>query len=263
MPTRLGVSTAAPLDFWTLTFLDVGQGDATLVQHAGGATVLFDGGPAEARVARLLREAGVRRLSAVVATHASADHHGGLLEVLQRFPVDLLVDGGDGSDDPDYRAVLAEADRRHVRRVPAGAGQTVRAGPVEIRVLSPRPRPPGPPPDDPNPRAVVAVVAVGGFELFLSSDAESDALSPLALPDVDAMKVAHHGSADPGLPALLRRLRPQVAAIEVGERNRYDHPAPTTLAALRSAVPRVYRTDRDGTVRLVVDAGRMSVVTER
>jgi competence protein ComEC len=63
------------------------------------------------------------------------------------------------------------------------------------------------------------------------------------------MKVSHHGSADPGLPELLDRLRPEVAAIEVGE-NSYGHPHPATLAALEAAVPRVYRTDRDGTVTL-------------
>jgi competence protein ComEC len=72
------------------------------------------------------------------------------------------------------------------------------------------------------------------------------------------MKVAHHGSDDPGLPALLERLQPQIAAIEVGRGNTYGHPTASTLAALR-VVPRVYRTDRDGTVRLRVHAGAMTV----
>jgi competence protein ComEC len=72
------------------------------------------------------------------------------------------------------------------------------------------------------------------------------------------MKVPHHGSADPGLPAVLERLKPDVAAIEVGRGNTYGHPTPSTLAALR-VVPHVYRTDRDGTVRLRVHAGAMTV----
>ncbi len=119
----------------------------------------------------------------------------------------------------------------------------------------------GPAPEDPNPRALVAVVRSGGVELFLSGDAESDALTALPLPDVDAMKVSHHGSADPGLPGLLDRLQPEVAAIEVGE-NSYGHPAPETLAALAHAVPHVYRTDRHGTVRVSVAAGALEVDTE-
>jgi len=76
------------------------------------------------------------------------------------------------------------------------------------------------------------------------------------------MKVSHHGSADPGLPEVLTRLSPEVAAIEVGE-NTYGHPTPSTLAALERSGARVYRTDRDGTVRLTVEAGEMQVDSER
>jgi competence protein ComEC len=77
------------------------------------------------------------------------------------------------------------------------------------------------------------------------------------------MKVSHHGSDDPGLPEVLERLRPQVAAIEVGEGNGYGHPTPETLKALRAAVPHVYRTDEDGTITLSADGERLEVATER
>jgi competence protein ComEC len=245
----------------TVSFLDVGQGDATLIQDATGAAVLFDGGPPEARVARLIRNLGVKRLSVVVATHQSRDHQGGLPEVLRRFPVDLFLDGGDGTRDRAFKALEAEAASREVKTVKAVAGQTLRAGALTIQVLWPTPRPPGPPPGDPNERAVAAVVSEDGFRLFLSADAESPSLLPLDLPNVNAMKVPHHGSADPGLPQLLQRLRPQVAAIEVGAHNLYGHPKPSTLGALHAQVPRVYRTDRDGTVQLTVRAGRMTIRT--
>ncbi len=81
----------------------------------------------------------------------------------------------------------------------------------------------------------------------------------LPLEPADVLKVAHHGSADPGLPALLARVRPRIAAIEVGSGNRYGHPAPSTLAALQAAVPTILRTDRDGTSRLRVTRGRIEV----
>ena len=147
--------------------------------------------------------------------------------------------------------------------MPALAPLVLQAGAIKVDVLSPPPRPPGLPPEDANPRAVVAVVSSGGFDLLLSADAESDALAPLDLPDVDAMKVPHHGSADPGLPEVLRRARPEVAAVEVGAHNPYGHPAPSTLAALHRARVRTYRTDRDGTVRLTVGADGMHVATSR
>ena len=264
----LGAATApawlphGPPDRLTVSFLDVGQGDATLLQHPDGTAILFDGGPPEGRVLRHLRHAGVRRLDVVVATHASRDHHGGLPEVVERLPVGTLVDGGDGTADPAFRALLRAAARRKARIVPARAGLTLHAGHLTVRILSPPPRPPGPPPEDPNPRAVIAVVSSGGFDLLLSADAESEALRPLPLPDVDAMKVPHHGSSDPGLPDLLARVRPEFAAIPVGE-NSYGHPAPSTLAALREHVPHVRRTDEDGTIRLRLEEGAMAIETER
>ncbi len=255
--------SAGPPERLTVSFLDVGQGDATLVQDPTGGAVLFDGGPPEGRVVRRLRAAGVERLGAVVATHMSRDHHGGLAEVLQEFPVDLLLEGGDGTRDPSFRAMLAEADRRGIRRVAGRVGQTLRVGALSVRVLGPPPRGPGPPPEDPNPRAVAAVVSSGAFDLFLSGDAESPSLLNLPLPDVEAMKVSHHGSADPGLSAVLARLRPQVAGIEVGEGNSYGHPTAGTLRALAGAGARVYRTDQQGTISLSVDGSALSVETER
>lgn len=251
-------------DRLTISFLDVGQGDATLIQHPDGTAVLFDGGPPEAGVARLLRRAGVRRLALVVATHASRDHHGGLVEVLRRFEVDTLLDGGDGSPDAGFAAVRREAAARGVRRIRATAPLTLglAGGGLRIDVLSPEPRPAGPAPEDPNPRAVVAIVSAGWFDLFLSADAESEALLPLDLPEVEAMKVPHHGSADPGLPEVLDELEPRLAAIEVGP-NTYGHPTPSTIAALERAGVTTHRTDRDGTVTLTVGRKEMQVQTER
>ncbi len=101
----------------------------------------------------------------------------------------------------------------------------------------------------------------GTFDLLLPADAESNVTASLALPRAEALKVAHHGSADTGLAAMLERVKPAVAAIEVGQENTYGHPAPSTLAALRD-VPEVVRTDRDGTVRLRVKGGEMRLERE-
>jgi competence protein ComEC len=261
---RYATDPPAPPGRLTVSFLDVGQGDATLIQDGSGAAALFDGGPPEARVYRLLRDAGVNHLDLMVATHRSRDHQGGLREVLDRIPTGTLLENGDGTRDPDFLALLADADRRGVHRVPARAGQVLRVGRLTIRILAPAPRPPGPPPENPNQRAVAAVVSEGAFDLFLAADAESPSLLPLAVPPVEALKVSHHGSADTGLPELLKRLQPQFAAIEVGAHNTYGHPAPVTLKQLAAAVPHVYRTDRDGTVTLSVDgSGRVDVSVAR
>src|SRR5205823_875268 len=94
-----------------------------------------------------------------------------------------------------------------------------------------------------------------------ADNAESDVTAALDLPPVEALKVAHHGSSDPGLPDLLARLRPRLAVVEVGPHNPYGHPTAQALAALRG-VPALYRTDRDGTVRLTVRHRRMVVARD-
>jgi competence protein ComEC len=97
--------------------------------------------------------------------------------------------------------------------------------------------------------------------MLLTADAESDVLSSLDLQPVDVLKVSHHGSADPGLASVLERLHPRLAAIEVGAHNTYGHPVPATLRTLRAAGAAVYRTDRDGTVRVEERGGQLRVTT--
>jgi competence protein ComEC len=245
-----------------VSFLDVGQGDATLLQ-AGGAAILVDTGPPGGPILRRLREAGLKRLDLLVLTHGQADHEGMAPAVLRAHPARVILNGAAGADTPVQRQLAQLAARAHARTVVAEAGETLRVGRMALRVLWPPHRAAGTAPaGDPNDRAVVAQVTTGGFDLLLPADAESNVTARLALPRVDALKVAHHGSADDGLPAELGRLRPRFAAIEVGADNTYGHPAPSTLAALR-AVGDVARTDRDGTIRLRVAGGRMRVERER
>jgi competence protein ComEC len=112
---------------------------------------------------------------------------------------------------------------------------------------------------DPNQRAIVAEADAGGVRTLLTADAESDVLAGLDLGPIDVLKVSHHGSADPGLPTLLERLRPRLAAIEVGRHNVYGHPAATTVRALLAAGAAVVRTDRDGSVRVEPAAGGLHI----
>ena len=232
-----------------VTFLDVGQGDATLLQTPGHA-VLVDTGPPDSPLLMRLRHAGVRRLDVLVVTHAQADHDGGAVDVLTAMPVKLVLDGRDGVRSSRTARLAAAVRARGTRRLAGRAGLTLQVGPVlALRVLSPGDGPTsGQTGDDPNDRAIVLEATAGRARVLLPADAESDVLARLDLGRVDVLKVSHHGSADPGLPALLERLDPLVAGIQVGARNTYGHPAPATLKAL-AAVPRVVRTDRDGSVR--------------
>jgi len=237
-----------------VSFLDIGQGDATLLQR-DGASMLVDTGRADGPILRRLAEAGVRRLDVLLITHAQADHEGAALKVIRAYSPRLVLDGGMGWP----TAVQRGLGRTRVRIIEAYAGQELALGGMRLALLWPPARGPGWTPEgDPNSRAVVAHLRAGPFDLLLPADAETEVTAALDLPEVEALKVAHHGSADPGLPAELARLRPRFAAIEVGRRNPYGHPTASTLAALR-AVDQVVRTDRDGTVRLRVRGSRMRV----
>src|SRR3954447_17786977 len=244
-----------------VTFLDIGQGDATLIQERR-TSVLVDTGPPDGGIVARLRHAGVRRLDLLVVTHAQADHDGGAAAVLRAMPVGMLLDGRDGVRDPLGLRMAAEARRRRVAVSAPEAGETLRAGRVELRVLSPASEAPEDHAGaDPNQRAIVSEARVGRFRMLLTADAESDVLSTLDLEPVDVLKVSHHGSADPGLATVLDRLRPRVAAIEVGAHNTYGHPVAATLRTLRAAGAAVYRTDRDGSVRLEERGARLVVAT--
>jgi competence protein ComEC len=238
-----------------VSFLDVGQGDAVLLQR-DGLSVLFDTGPPGGPILRRLSEAGVGRLDLLVLTHAEADHEGMALPVIAAHRPRMVLDGGAGWPTAVQRTLPQALARAGGRAVAARAGQVLRLGPLQLNVLWP-PAPTGGwrPDGNPNDRAVVAHVRDGEFDLLLPADAESNVTAGLDLPRVEALKVAHHGSADEGLPAMLERTAPRIAAIEVG-RNSYGHPAPSTLDALR-VVPEMVRTDRDGTVRVHVKDGTM------
>ena len=237
-----------------------GRRDA--VQHPDGTAVLFDGGPPEGGVVRLLRRAGVQ---AARAWSWRPTPRATITAGWRRCW--RATRSGCCSTAATAAAIRASPSAR-ARRAGAASGRSPGIAPLSLAAGEPADRgalPAAaagrPAPEDPNPRAVVAVVSAGAFDLLLSADAESEALLPLDLPDVEAMKVPHHGSADPGLPAVLERLRPEIAAIEVGP-NTYGHPAPSTLAALERAGVTTYRTDRHGTVTLTVDGGAMRVTTE-
>ncbi|MCP9485466.1 MAG: DNA internalization-related competence protein ComEC/Rec2 [Gaiellaceae bacterium MAG52_C11] len=244
-----------------ITVLDVGQGDSILVQVPEGA-ILVDQGPPEAKVDRQLRELGVRRLAALVLTDGQRDHTGGAEQILRRVTVERVLDPRIASESPYRTRALAVAAERRIPVVEARAGASWGLGGLRIRVLWPDG--PGLPSDDPNRRTVVLLASYGEVDALLSADAETDVTAPLHGQQVEILKVAHHGSEDPGLEAELSELRPAIAVISCGRGNRYGHPRAETIAAL-ATIPglRLQRTDRDGRVVVESDGARVWVRSDR
>ncbi len=243
-----------------ITVLDVGQGDAILLQVPEGA-VLVDQGPPEADVAGQLEDLGVERLVALVLTHPQRDHIGGAADVLDAIEVGSVLDPRIPAESEDHDAAVEAARAHDVPVIALHAGQRLRVGALRLEVLWPdRPGPPG---DDPNNHAVVLLATYGRIDALLTADAEGNVTVPIRPPPVEILKVAHHGSADTALPALLDLVDPQVAVVSVGANNDYGHPTPSTMAALSGLSGLdVYRTDLHGRVTIETDGSRVSVSRE-
>lgn len=231
--------------------LDVGQGDAYLVE-LGGATLLIDGGPDPAR---LMEELGAslppwrRRIDVIALTHAHLDHGAGLIAALDRYEVGITLEPvglNPGALTDLWAAGIARA---HAERHAVRAGQRLRVGDAVITVLSPE--------NDPrvDTPSLVLRIERGRFSALFMGDATDEALADLLLhPDGLHSRVyvpPHHGAATPHGVTLVEAVRPEVALISVGAGNRYGHPTPETLAALGGIT--TFRTDRDGTVEVSLD----------
>jgi competence protein ComEC len=249
-----GGSAAAPLRGLRIEVLNVGQGDAILLRPAGAPAVLVDGGPPGDGLEGKLEGADVSGLGAAVITHDQSDHAAGVEELFGRFPVQRLIYGRLG------RSTLLDARAKGVATEQVAAGQELRSGPLRLRVLWP-PREllaepvPG---QDPNQLALVIEAQWRTFTMLLTADAEAESV-PLDPGPVDVLKVAHHGSDDAGLGALLDRIRPQLAVISVGEDNPYGHPTQGTLSTLAQRGVPTLRTDQDGDVVIDVEGSSFRV----
>jgi competence protein ComEC len=251
-----GHVTRGPLHGLRVSVLDVGQGDAILLQPAGGPAVLVDGGPPGDGLAEELRLAGVGRLGIAIVTHDQTDHAGGVVGLLGRVPVQRLLYAGLD------RRTIAEAREAGAAPTRVAAGSQLRVGRLRLDVLWP-PREAlagfrtG---EDPNRLAIVMLARWNQFSMLLTADAEAES-TPVRSGPIDVLKVAHHGSDDAGLGSLLERTEPRLAIISVGEGNPFGHPTAATLATLASHGVRTLRTDRDGTVILDVGRGSIQVST--
>jgi len=229
--------------------LDVGQGDSILLQPPDGDPILIDTGPPGDHVEDRLRELGIRRLAAIVISHDQSDHAGDLAALLDSVRVQRLVYG---RDDARLRAAALAAGATPFR---LAEGSELDSGTLRLGAIWPPPELEGETSQDPNLLCLVVVARWRHFSMLLTGDAEAGSV-PVDPGPVDVLKVAHHGSADSGLGALLDRIVPKLAVISVGAHNPYGHPTSQALAELRSHGVPTMRTDREGEIRIEADGVR-------
>lgn len=242
----------------TVSFLDVGQGDAILIEGPTGVEVLVDGGPDRSVVRELPRLLGPldRQLDMVVATHPDKDHIGGLPDVFLLYEVDALLTPGLASDTDGYdRFVATVSNESGLVPYLAHAGQKISlGGGAYMEVLYPN--------KDvsrlrvTNDAAIALRVVYGETSFLLTADLPSTIEDTLVSEEgiqSDVLKIGHHGSKYSTSEAFLRTVAPRVAVVSAGKGNTYGHPAPEVLERVQKQGAEIVSTIEEGTITFVSD----------
>jgi competence protein ComEC len=253
-----------------VSFLDVGQGDAILIQTPNHQDILVDGGPSAQSISQQLSKHlpfWDRTIELVVLTHPHEDHLTGLLEVLQRYNVKQVLYLDTDYNTPDAEEWLNLIQQKHIKSTLATAGQEIDLGTKDttLEVVNPTPASTVPAMDN----GIVLKLSDEKISFLLTSDISADAEHDLITQRADVsctvLKVAHHGSNDSSTAAFLAVADPKLAVISVGADNIFGHPGAETLQRLADVVgaDNIYRTDKNGTVECITDGTRLWVKMER
>jgi competence protein ComEC len=248
-------------------FLDVGQGDAALLELPGGEKILIDSGPTDSPALKLLEQFDVNRLDLVVATHPHEDHIGRMRDIMRQFQIGEFWDSGFAHPTRTYREMLEEIKRRKIKLQLPRRGTQRQFGPVSIEVLHPGETLP----EEANNASLVLKVSYGQQSFLFTGDAELEAwreMLSLVGHDkmrADVMKAAHHGSSNGISKEILEAVQPSAIIISCGAGNDYHHPHPRTikLLASRRNFVRLYRTDLQGTITAATDGQKLEITAER
>jgi beta-lactamase superfamily II metal-dependent hydrolase len=226
-----------------LLFLDVGQGDAILIRSQEGNVALVDAGP-DGGVVDKLRQHGVSFINIAVASHAHADHIGGMQAVVESLPVEYYTDNGMPHTTATYDNLMQAIEVRNTRYFEA-TKRRINLGSVALTFIPP------PGDGDQNNNSLGVLVEYGRFKAMLTGDSEAGELRHFldeGVSQLTVLKAPHHGSRDGLTPAWLNITQPQVVVVSCGRGNPYGHPSRWALRYYENVAEHVYRTDIDGDV---------------
>jgi len=250
------LASPAPSSTLRIHFIDIGDGDSTLIITPSGENILIDtGSPLSVnRLTQYLESLGIEKIDHLILTHPHYDHIGGIFSLISRFKVVRFYDSGlsNPGDDiyRDYVSVVRQ-DLSGYRILQAG--ESIEAGGVRIDVINPI----LPPTGNPNADSIALRLTYGEVKVLFAGDMTNTAERRLLKLGLDLrsqiIKLAHHGENDATSEEFLKAVNPEYAIISVSNTDVYGRPHPNLLKRLQKAGVKVYRTDRDGTIILRTD----------
>lgn len=250
----------------TVRFLDIGQGDAELIQLPSGETILIDSGDRGSATVELLKRHGVREIDLLVATHPHADHIGEMRDIMRAFKVKELWDSGFSHTTKTYADMLQERKDQGIKFLKPRRGDTRKIGDALLEVLNPSNDLPD---DNANNASLVVRLTFGNMRFLFTGDAEKESWQQMIDSEKDSLradllKSAHHGSSNANNEDILDAVSPKIITISCKQGNDYHHPHQEVMQLLREREGiKLYRTDMEGTITATSDGKTIEVTTEK
>lgn len=255
------------LDELKVHILDIGQGDALLIQSSKENILIDAGNKGKGdEVLDYLHDQGITELNAVVSTHPDADHIGGLAEVIRGIKVDSVYAPRVTHTTEAYKQFLLSVKEKSLKIKIAKNGVSIPTAAEDLTLdfIGPTKEYSQ---SDLNDWSAVLLVTHGTKKFLLTGDAETpaeeDMLAANVLEPVDVLKVSHHGAAEASTTAFLNAVKPKLAVISVGEGNRYNHPTAEALKRLAKTKAKIYRTDKHGNIVFISNGKNIITKVER
>lgn len=263
-------SFLATNNFLIVSYLDIGQGDSILIRAPNGHELLIDGGPNNSIMGQLgaVMPFFDRSIDYILLTSPDKDHLAGFLDVINRYHVGTLIEGGAKSDSVIYSTLEKRVEEKGIKKILALAPETtIVLDPVRnirFTVLFPDQDVSTWPSND---GSIIGRLTYGTVSFIFTGDApqmvEQYLIRQDALAVTDILKIGHHGSRTSTAPAFVAKLEPAYAIISCGQDNSYGHPHPETLATLKAFGVKVLRTDQSGRITIKSNGRQYAVQSER
>ena len=246
-------------------FLDVGQGDSSLIISSSGEVVLIDSGPNESLILNYLENLSISHIDLLIASHAHADHITGMDKIIAKYKPRAFLDSGIPHTTTTYQKMITAIGKYNINYY-QGTSRKINLGPLTFTVL-----PPANPPlkvSELNNNSLVVRLDFKDFSCLFTGDIEKEREGQLLKQSrnnlkVDILKVAHHGSSSGSSPLFIQAVNPETSIIFCGKGNQYGHPHQETLALLQNLGINIYRTDLNGTILVETNGTNYQVSTEK